>query len=127
MAVLFVLEMAYKMIKQTLVIMGLRRWGRGWWARRWRGKQVDWMDDNLEDWDLGTWQEMEQDKTIRERLDGILDAEERGVRDAAEEEEQDKTSKERLDGILDADEREVGDAEEEESVQVLGSGERAVA
>lgn len=100
-AVLFVLEMGYKMTKRTMVIMGLWRWGRGWLerARWWRGKQVDWMDGNLEDWDLGMWQEMEQDKMVKERLRGILDAEERGV----------------------------GDAEEEEPVQVLGAGERAVA
>lgn len=78
---LFVLEMAFKMTKRTMVILGLWRWlGRGWWkrVRRWRRKKQvpDWMDGNLEDWDLGMWQEMEQDGRVRDRLRGILEAEE---------------------------------------------------
>lgn len=101
------------MAKRTLVILGLRHWRRGW------SKQADRMDDNQEEWDLGMWQEMEKDKTVKERLDRILDAEERGVRDAEEEDGQDKTIKERLNGIL--------DAEEEEPVPVLRSEERTVA
>lgn len=78
---LFVLEMGFKMAKRTMIILGLWRWGSGWWKRvkRWRKKRVDWMDGNLEDWDLGLWQEMEQDKRVKERLRGILEAEESGA------------------------------------------------
>lgn len=78
---LIILEMGFKMTKRTMVILGLWQWGRGWWkrAKRWRKKSVDWMEANLEDWDLGLWQEMEQDSTVKERLKGILTAEERGT------------------------------------------------
>lgn len=37
------------------------------------------MDGNLEDWDLGLWQEMEKDRRVRARLVDILAEEERGV------------------------------------------------
>lgn len=88
---LYVLEMGLNMAKRTMVVMGLSRWGRGWWvrARRWRSRKgPDWMDGNLEDWDLGLWQEMEQDKMIQERLRGILEAEEGGCSVGSTEEEQ---------------------------------------
>lgn len=76
---LFVLQMGFKMTKRTMVILGLWRWGKGWWkrVRRSRKKPVDWIEGNLEDWDLGLWQEMEKDRGVRERLRGILEAEER--------------------------------------------------
>lgn len=75
---LFVLEMGFRMTKRTMVIVGLWRWGRGWW-KRWRKKSSgDWMEGNLEDWDLGLWQEMEQDRGVAERLKEILEAEEHG-------------------------------------------------
>ncbi|KAG8160657.1 hypothetical protein KVR01_008921 [Diaporthe batatas] len=73
--VLFVAELGFKMAKRTLTIMGLWRWGRGWWKRlkSWKkaGKE-DWMEGNLEDWNLGLWQEMEKDPLVRQRLRGIL-------------------------------------------------------
>ena len=81
MLVLFVLELGFKMAKRTLTIWGLWRWGRGWFKRvkRWRKvRQEDWMDGNLEDWDLGLWQEMEKDPRVRERLADILEEEEIG-------------------------------------------------
>lgn len=86
---LFILQMGFKMAKRTMVILGLWRWGRGWWkrVRRSREKPVDWIEGNLEDWDLGLWQEMERDKGVRERLRGILEAEERGGVGQVEEED----------------------------------------
>lgn len=77
---LFVLQMGLKMAKRTMVILGLWRWGKGWWqrVRRSRKEPVDWVEGNLEDWDLGLWQEMEKDQGVRERLRGILEAEEKG-------------------------------------------------
>lgn len=79
--VLFVLELGFKMAKRTLTIMGLWRWGRGWWKRLRSWKKVrkeDWMEGNLEDWDLGLWQEMEKDPLVTKRLRGMLQAEESG-------------------------------------------------
>lgn len=78
--VLFILEMGFKMAKRSLLRLGVWRWGRDWWKRgRWWGrKRTDWMDSNLEDWDLELWQEMEQDPNIKEKLRGILEAEETG-------------------------------------------------
>lgn len=79
--VLFVLELGFKMAKRTLTIMGLWRWGRGWWKRLKSWKKVrkeDWMESNLEDWDLGLWQEMEKDPLVMKRLRGILQVEEEG-------------------------------------------------
>lgn len=79
---LFVLELGFKMAKRTMTILGLWRWGRGRFQRlnRWRKvKREDWMDGNLEDWDLGLWQEMEKERRVRERLADILAEEERGV------------------------------------------------
>lgn len=77
---LFVVQMGLKMAKRTMVVLGLWRWGQGWWkrVRRSRKKPVDWIEDNLEEWDLGLWQEMEKDPGVRERLRGILATEERG-------------------------------------------------
>lgn len=53
------------------------------------------MDSNLEDWDLGLWQEMEQDPVIKEKLRGILEAEETGLvaADAAREQNNGRSSK----------------------------------
>lgn len=79
--VLFVLELGFKMAKRTLTIMGLWRWGRGWWKRLRSWKKVrkeDWMEGNLEDWDLGLWQEMERDPLVRKRLRDILQEEDSG-------------------------------------------------
>ncbi|KAL1870202.1 drs2 neo1 protein [Diaporthe australafricana] len=79
--VLFILELGFKMAKRTLTIMGLWKWGRGWWKRLRSWKKVrkeDWMESNLEDWDLGLWQEMEKDPLVMKRLRGILLAEEGG-------------------------------------------------
>ncbi|KAI3397403.1 hypothetical protein diail_10734 [Diaporthe ilicicola] len=79
--VLFVLELGFKMAKRTLTMMGLWRWGRGWWKRLRSWKKVrreDWMESNLEDWDLGLWQEMEKDPLVMRRLRGMLLAEESG-------------------------------------------------
>lgn len=79
---LFVLELGFNMAKRTMTILGLWRWGRGRFQRvkRWRKvAREDWMDGNLEDWNLGLWQEMEKDRRVRERLAGILEEEERGV------------------------------------------------
>lgn len=79
---LFVLELGFKMAKRTMTILGLWRWGRGRFQRvkRWRRvRREDWMDGNLEDWDLGLWQEMEKDRRVRARLGDILAEEERGV------------------------------------------------
>lgn len=80
---LFILQMGFKMTKRTMVILGLWRWGKGWWkrVRRSRKKPVDWIEGNLEDWDLGLWQEMEKDRGVRARLEGILEAEESGESD----------------------------------------------
>lgn len=36
------------------------------------------MESNLEDWDLGLWQEMEKDPLVMKRLRGILQVEEEG-------------------------------------------------
>lgn len=41
-------------------------------------RREDWMDSNLEDWDLGLWQEMEKDPLVTKRLRGMLQAEESG-------------------------------------------------
>lgn len=79
--VLFVLELGFKMAKRTLTIMGLWRWGRGWWKRLRSWKKVrkeDWMESNLEDWDLGLWQEMEKDPLVTKKLRAILQDEEGG-------------------------------------------------
>lgn len=93
-AVLFILELGFKMAKRSLVVTGFWRWGRRhWWKRGtwWRRskRSSDWMDSsNLEDWDLGLWQEMEQDAEVRQKLQLILEAEEMGlaVADVAAEE-----------------------------------------
>ncbi|KAF3767296.1 hypothetical protein M406DRAFT_89812 [Cryphonectria parasitica EP155] len=74
---LFVLEMGFKMAKRTMVILGLWKWGRGWW-KRWHKHNTNWMEEHLEDWDLGLWQEMEQDDNVKKRLADILAAEDRG-------------------------------------------------
>lgn len=78
--VLFILELGFKMAKRSILVSGFWRWGRDWWKRGkwWRKKRSDWMDSNLEDWDLGLWQEMEQNPGIKEKLRGILEAEEMG-------------------------------------------------
>ncbi|KUI54532.1 hypothetical protein VP1G_01891 [Cytospora mali] len=76
---LFVIELGFKMAKRTMTILGLWRWGRGRFrlVKRWRKvRREDWMDGNLEDWDLGLWQEMEKDPRVRERLAEILEVEE---------------------------------------------------
>lgn len=89
--VLFVLELGFKMAKRTLTIMGLWRWSRGWWKRLRSWKKVrkeDWMEGNLEDWDLGLWQEMEKDPLVRKRLRGILQAEDGGDSDLEVREEE---------------------------------------
>ncbi|KAJ0118727.1 hypothetical protein J7T55_012981 [Diaporthe amygdali] len=79
--VLFVLELGFKMAKRTLTIMGLWKWGRGWWKRLKTWKKVrkeDWMESHLENWDLGLWQEMEKDPLVTKRLRSMLQAEESG-------------------------------------------------
>ncbi|PSS05237.1 hypothetical protein BD289DRAFT_400131 [Coniella lustricola] len=85
---LFVLEMGFRMARRTLVILGLSRWGRGWWKRLqiWRkdrsntgGDNDDlWVQGNLEEWDLSLWQEMEQDPVVKGRLKAVLETEENG-------------------------------------------------
>lgn len=80
---LFVLELGLKVARRTLAVWGLWRWwaGRGCgWAAIWRrgARRDDRMDGNLEDWDLGLWQEMEKDPGVRARLAEILEEEERG-------------------------------------------------
>lgn len=80
-AVLYILELGFKMAKRSMLMSGFWRWGRHWWKRGkwWRSKRSDWMDSNLEDWDLGLWQEMEQDPGVKEKLKVILEAEEMGL------------------------------------------------
>ncbi|CAN8101972.1 unnamed protein product [Discula destructiva] len=81
MVLLFILQMGLKMAKRAMVILGLWRWGQDWWKRlrRSRKKPADWVEGNLEDLDLGLWQQMEKDPGVRERLRGILEAEEEDV------------------------------------------------
>lgn len=78
--VLFIIEMGYKMARRMMLTSGLWRWSRDWWKRgKWWGKKrSDWMENNLEDWDLGLWQGMEQDEEVKKKLRGILEAEEAG-------------------------------------------------
>lgn len=85
--VLYMLEMGYKMAKQMTVALGLWKRGRVWRDRVWhprRGAQASWTDNNSEDWDLGMWQVMEQDKEVKERMQKILEMEEHGIDDAEE-------------------------------------------
>lgn len=78
-AVIYVLEMGLKMAKRTVVvILGEWRW-HGWWGGKKKRREDDWMEGNLEDWDVGLWQEMEQDEAVKARLKGILEAEERAM------------------------------------------------
>ncbi|KAH9991321.1 phospholipid-translocating P-type ATPase [Xylariaceae sp. FL0662B] len=53
------LELVYKAVKRNLTIAGLWQWPP--WGRR------D-LDDNLENWGLEVWQELEKDPVVRERL-----------------------------------------------------------
>lgn len=79
--VLFILELGMKMAKRSMSKLGFWRRSRDWWKRgkRWGKKRPGWMDNNLEDWDLGLWQEMEQDPDVKEKLRGILKEEETGL------------------------------------------------
>lgn len=85
--VLFVLDLGFKMAKRTLTILGLWKWGRGWFmqVRRWRKEgREDWLDGHLEEYDLGLWQEMEKDRKVRGRLARISEGdgeEERETKD----------------------------------------------
>lgn len=86
---IYILEMGLKMAKRNVVIMfGAWHWP-GWWIgkKNKRSRQQDWVEGNLEDWDVGLWQEMEQDPAVRARLRGILEAEERAMAGVGEEED----------------------------------------
>lgn len=79
--VLVVLETSYRTVKHRLVVAGL--WGvdvlraRG---RRCRGADdAGGGDDNVEDWQIELWQELEKDPAVRARLRQMLEDEERGI------------------------------------------------
>lgn len=98
--VLFLLELGFKMAKRSMLILGFWRWSRDWWKRgkRWRRKKSDWMNSNLEYWDLGLWQEMEKDPGVKEKLRAILEAEEIGLV-AAEEAAEDRSERPSESGV----------------------------
>ncbi|KAI2620073.1 phospholipid-translocating P-type ATPase [Hypoxylon sp. NC1633] len=52
-------ELGYKIIKRNMIIAGTWRWPP------WKGRSAD---DNLEEWGLDVWQELEQNPVTRERL-----------------------------------------------------------
>ncbi|ROW16574.1 hypothetical protein VPNG_01460 [Cytospora leucostoma] len=80
--VLFVLDVSFKMAKRTLTTFGLWRWSGGCFRRvkRWKNTtREDWADGNIEEWDLGLWQELEKDRKVREQLRSMLEEEESGT------------------------------------------------
>lgn len=80
------MELLFKALKRGMLVAGLWHWPP------WQKKRLG---DNVEEWDLELWQEMEQDPTVRRRLarmardrgdfgDGELDDEEDEVEDIME-------------------------------------------
>lgn len=58
-AFLGLLELCGKVVRQWLLVAGLWQW------RPWKRRSLG---DNMEEWDVELWQEMEQDPAMRERF-----------------------------------------------------------
>lgn len=66
-AILGLLELVGKAVKRNMTVWGLWHWPP-WRTRR--------LSDNVEEWDLGIWQELEQEPQMRERLRKLANDEE---------------------------------------------------
>lgn len=81
--VLFVLDVGFKIAKRTLRTFGLWQRSRGCLrqVKRWENaRRENWRDENIEEWGLRLWQELEKDRKVREQLTSMLEEEENRTR-----------------------------------------------